>query len=305
VKAVDDFSFEVRPGEIVGLLGPNGAGKSTTVRIVTGFLSATSGSVEVFGNDVAKYPNEVRRIIGYLPEDNPLYPDMDVLDYLEFTAQLKNVSKANIAARVKEVVGMFGLGQVKHLDIGKLSKGYRQRVGLAQTMVHDPPVLIFDEPTNGLDPNQVLEFREFIGKMGGEKVVIISTHILPEVEALCSRAIIIGKGKILADAPISHLQQKYEGRQEFFLELETPESWTSESVQRKLEDLENVEAVALLSSPDGKRTKTFFIESKRDIDIRRQLFRVCVEYGWTLVDLHRGRVQIEDVFHQLTTAQSE
>lgn len=300
VRAVDDFSFEVRPGEIIGLLGPNGAGKTTTARVITGFLTPTAGTVEVHGKNVATHPNDVRRMIGYLPEDNPLYPEMDVIDYLEFIGRLQRIPNSQLRGRVREVLGMFGLDRVKHLPIGSLSKGFRQRVGLAQTMVHDPKVLIFDEPTNGLDPNQVIEFREFISKIGHEKTVILSTHILGEVEALCSRVIIIGKGKLLEDAPIEHLQQKFQGRQEVFVELETADGWTLTSVQKKLESLDQVVAVASLSR-DGERTKTFFIESLREADIRRQIFRLCVDNGWTLIDLHRGRVQIEDVFHQLTT----
>ena len=199
VKAVDDISFEVHHGEIVGFLGPNGAGKTTTMRMLTSFLSPTSGSVSIEGKDIKEFSLETRKLIGYLPEQNPLYHDMNVMDYLEFTARLQGVPKTNTAKKVREMIGVCGLSTVKHMDIGQLSKGYRQRVGLAQAMIHDPKILIMDEPTSGLDPNQIVEIRNLIRQLGREKTVILSTHILPEVQATCNRVLIISHGKIVAD----------------------------------------------------------------------------------------------------------
>jgi ABC-2 type transport system ATP-binding protein len=306
IKAVDDISFEVQPGEIIGLLGPNGAGKTTTVRIITGFLSATAGTVEVGGIDVAERPFEVRRMIGYLPEDNPLYADMDVVDYLGFIARLLDVPRSEISERVKSMVQAFALNDVKHLDIGQLSKGYRQRVGLAQAMIHDPRILILDEPTNGLDPNQILAFRDYLRQIASEKAIMLSTHTLPEVQALCNRVIIIDKGSILADAAISELQKKFQGGHKFFVGLDLPDGFTVEMVQRHLECLESVQVVLPLTQDEGSdTTKGFYIEASRDANLRKQIFQLCFEHGWTLVHLHRGRVQIEDIFHQLTTGQPE
>jgi ABC-2 type transport system ATP-binding protein len=306
IKAVDGISFEVQPGEIIGLLGPNGAGKTTTVRIITGFLSPSDGVVEVNRLNVADHPFEVRRMIGYLPEDNPLYSDMDVIDYLEFIARLLDVPGNEVPGRVRAVVSAFALDDVKHLDIGQLSKGYRQRVGLAQAMIHDPQILVLDEPTNGLDPNQILAFRNYLRQVARDKVVILSTHTLPEVQALCNRVIIIDKGKILADSLISELQKKFQGGHKFFVGLDLPDGFTVDMVQRHLECLESVQVVLPLTQDEGgDKTKGFYIEAGRDINLRKQIFQLCFEHGWTLVHLHRGRVQIEDIFHQLTEGQSE
>ena len=299
-KAVDNLSFEVEPGEIIGFLGPNGAGKTTTARMITGYLAPTSGTIEIHGKDIQKDPYEARKMIGYLPEENPLYPDMDVVDYLDFIARLQGVNPKNILRSIKEVVKIFQLQDVKHLDIGQVSKGYRQRVGLAQAVIHDPPVLILDEPTNGLDPNQVVEFRNFIRNLAKRKTVILSTHALAEVQALCSRVIIIGKGRILADASIEELERKFKGREGFLVEVSPNDSVTVEIVQRYLESVENIEAVASLSTSDEHETMKFYIESQGNRDIRRQLFNLCVEKRWTLLDMHRQRVRIEDIFQQLT-----
>ena len=304
-KAVDNLSFEVRPGEVVGFLGPNGAGKTTTMRIITGYISPSGGTVEVNGKDVRKDPYSVRRQIGYLPEENPIYSDMDVIDYLEFTAQLQDVPKKDMPRRIREVITTFNLTDVKHRDIGQLSKGFRQRVGLAHALVHDPPVVILDEPTSGLDPNQVFEFRNFIGRISKNKAVILSTHALPEVQAVCNRVIIIGKGKMLADSPIADLEKKIRGREVVLVAVERSAGVTAETVQRALETLESVEAIVPISGTDeGENTLSFYIESKKNIDIRKQIFKLCVDQGWTVVSLSKQRVRIDEIFHQLTTGKT-
>ncbi|MFN0158976.1 MAG: ATP-binding cassette domain-containing protein [Bacteroidota bacterium] len=301
-KAVDNLSFTVQPGQIVGLLGPNGAGKTTVARMITGFLTPSGGSVEVYGKNIQEDPDEVRKLIGYLPEDNPLYPDMDVIEYLEFIARLQNVPGKMIPRRIKAVVETFDLQGVKHFEIGRLSKGYRQRVGLAQAMLHLPQVLILDEPTNGLDPNQILEFRQHIRQVGKEKAVILSTHTLSEVQAVCDRVIIIDHGKKLADSSISDLTLQFEGMQKFFIGIDLPDPYDPERTERMLRTLEGVVLVSPLSQQeDGERTKGFYIEARREGNLRRQLFHLCVNEGWVLVHVHRGRVQIEDIFHRITT----
>ncbi|HTP13080.1 MAG TPA: ATP-binding cassette domain-containing protein, partial [Bacteroidota bacterium] len=205
-KAVDDISFDVKTGEILGFLGPNGAGKTTTMKVITCYLPPTAGSVEVEGFTVADHSFEVRGKIGYLPELNPLYLDMNVLEYLEYSAQLFGIRNALLRERMGEMIEVCGLGDVRHKDIGELSKGYRQRVGLAQAMIHDPQVLILDEPTSGLDPNQIVEIRALIKELGKEKTVILSTHILSEVQSTCSRVLIINDGKLVADDAPERLQ---------------------------------------------------------------------------------------------------
>src|ERR1017187_3522585 len=212
-KALDDVSFHVKTGEIVGFLGPNGAGKTTAMKIITCYLAATSGDVMVGDYSVKENPQEVKRLIGYLPEHNPLYLDMPVMDYLEFSALLQGVSKAMVQQRIREMIKVCGLNVEKHKKIGELSKGFRQRVGLAQAMIHDPQVLILDEPTTGLDPNQIVEIRKLIKELGKQKTVILSTHILPEVEATCDRILIISKGKIVADGTSENLRKQTQGRE--------------------------------------------------------------------------------------------
>lgn len=215
-RAIDGISFELRPGEIVGFLGPNGAGKSTTMKILTGYLTPTDGRAEVAGHDVVANPMPARRALGYLPEHNPLYLDMYVREFLLFIGNLYGMPSGTLSARVDEVVQLCGLDVEKHKKIGQLSKGYRQRVGLAQALLHDPSVLILDEPTTGLDPNQILEIRNLIRTAGKNKTVLFSTHIMQEVEALCDRVIIINRGRIVADSPLATLRQRGESLEEIF-----------------------------------------------------------------------------------------
>ena len=220
-RAVDDISFEVSKGEIVGFLGPNGAGKSTTMKILTGYVPATDGSAEINGFDVKISPMQVKSSIGYLPEHNPLYLDMYVREFLEFTGSLYGLKGKTLQIKVAETIEMVGLGLEKHKKIGQLSKGYRQRVGLAQALIHNPDVLILDEPTTGLDPNQLVEIRDLIKSVGKNKTVIFSTHIMQEVEAICDRVVIINRGKIVANGTLSELKQGGKGIEDVFRELTT------------------------------------------------------------------------------------
>ena len=224
-RAVDSVSFNVRKGEVLGFLGPNGAGKSTTMKILTCFLAPTGGTARVAGLDVYEHSLEVRKRIGYLPEDTPIYRDMTVLEFLEFVAEMRGMSRDKRQAGIREVGGRCGLGDVAGKLIGELSKGYRQRVGLAQAMVHDPDIVILDEPTSGLDPNQIVEIRDLIREVGREKTVILSTHILPEVQATCSRMIIINKGKVVADGTPDELRARERGARHHVL-IEVPKNGT-------------------------------------------------------------------------------
>src|SRR6185295_17031379 len=235
--AVDHISFEVEKGQIVGFLGPNGAGKTTTMRMLTCFMPPTEGTAEVAGFDVRENPMEVKRRIGYLPESPPVYPEMEVIEYLNFVGRLKGVPKANLAARIDEVMQKCAVHDVRYKLIGKLSKGYRQRVGLAQAIVHNPEVLILDEPTAGLDPHQILETRDLIKELAGEHTIILSTHILPEVEQVCERVIIIAKGKLVATDTVENLTSRLRGAETVAVEI-APRNGTSISapdVQQRLE----------------------------------------------------------------------
>lgn len=212
-RAVDNISFNVKTGEILGFLGPNGAGKTTTMKMITNYISIGEGEISIGGKSIKDDPDELKKHIGYLPENNPLYLDMPVIDYLEFCASLQGVEKSRVQERIREMVNKCGLNAEKHKKIGELSKGYRQRVGLAQAMIHDPAILILDEPTTGLDPNQIVEIRKLIRDLGKEKTVILSTHILPEVEATCDRILIINKGKIVADGTSETLRAQAQGQE--------------------------------------------------------------------------------------------
>ncbi|MBK8193653.1 MAG: gliding motility-associated ABC transporter ATP-binding subunit GldA [Lewinellaceae bacterium] len=285
-RAVDDVSFEARKGEVLGFLGPNGAGKTTTMKIITGYLPQSGGTAEVCGFDVTDRPMEARARVGYLPEHNPLYRDMYVREYLAFTAGIHRVPNAR--RRVDEMVERTGLSSHRHKQIGELSKGYRQRVGLAQAMLHDPEVLILDEPTSGLDPNQIVEIRQLIRDLGKEKTVILSTHILGEVEAVCDRAIIINKGKLVANAPIAELKQQFSGQSIVTAEF-------AESADRALMlKIRNVQAVKNL----GKNR--WELRAAAEHDIRASVFAFAVAQKLTLLELRKETYSVEEVFQQLT-----
>ncbi len=285
-RAVDNLTFEVGKGEVLGFLGPNGAGKTTTMKIITGYLPPSGGSASVCGFDVATQAMDARARVGYLPEHNPLYKDMYVREYLAFAAGIHQVAEPG--KRIAEMVERTGLGSHRHKQIGELSKGYRQRVGLAQAMLHDPEVLILDEPTSGLDPNQIVEIRQLIQELGREKTVIFSTHILTEVEALCDRAIILHRGKLVADSPVAELKQRFAGQT-----LVTAEF--AEGVDKQA--LAKIQHVQLVKSLGKNRWQ---LAAKSDQDIRREVFQFAVQNRLTLLELHREVTSVEDVFQQLT-----
>lgn len=284
--AVDELSFEARKGEVLGFLGPNGAGKSTTMKMITGYLSPTAGRVRVCGFDPVSHPLEVQKRLGYLPEHNPLYLDMYVGEYLRFVGRLHKVSR--LPQRIEEMIQRTGLEREQHKRIAALSKGYRQRVGLAQAMLHDPEVLILDEPVSGLDPNQRIDIRHLIKEMGKEKTVILSTHIMQEVQAVCDRVLIINQGKIVADDPIARLHNRISGNQIVQLEL-------AESIDAKQwQALSGLEAARQLSA------RRWELLSASEADIRPEVFNFVVEQGWTLLELKQLERSVEEVFQQLT-----
>jgi len=298
--AVDNISFDVRTSEILGFLGPNGAGKTTTMKILTCYMPPNAGTVEVDGLDIADRSLDVRRKIGYLPEMNPLYTDMNVLEYLDYPSRLHGLKEADIPGRIKEMVDVCGLGDVRHKDIGELSKGYRQRVGLAQAMIHDPDVLIMDEPTSGLDPNQIVEIRNLIKRLGRQKTVILSTHILSEVQATCDRVLIINEGKIVADGSPQALQREFTGAESLTLQLKTGATDPVEQIVPKLKIIAYVNAVTLKDHQEG--ISTFEIQVDKGQDIREAAFRLAVSENWVILEMHRATTSLEEVFHKLTTA---
>jgi ABC-2 type transport system ATP-binding protein len=301
-KAVDNISFDVKTGEILGFLGPNGAGKTTTMKIVTCYLPPTAGTVDVEGFSIADHSFEVRGKIGYLPELNPLYLDMNVLEYLEYSAQLFGIKNSLLRERMREMVDVCGLGNVRHKDIGELSKGYRQRVGLAQAMIHDPEVLILDEPTSGLDPNQIVEIRNLIKKIGRAKTVVLSTHILSEVQATCDRVIIINKGHIVADGTPDQLQHNFRGAEMVSLELKAQVGNAMTDIYPKLKAMPQIESVEY-GGQEGA-THKFTVHTAKGSDVREQLFQKVVDEHWTLLEMTRRITSLEEVFHDLTTGEA-
>jgi ABC-2 type transport system ATP-binding protein len=285
-KAVDEITFEARPGEVLGFLGPNGAGKTTTMKVISCFIPQTSGNVSVCGFDVAEQPMEVRRQIGYLPEHNPLYKDMYVREYLGFVARLHQLR--NPRQRIAEMIEMTGLEREQHKPIGALSKGYRQRVGLAQAMMHDPAVLILDEPTSGLDPNQLADIRQLIKQLGQEKTVIFSTHIMQEVKAICDRVLIINKGKIVADDTIEELQ--YRITAEAVVTAEFDGSVALDAL-RKIPELKGLREL-------GYNRYQFTADAHSDL--RPAIFDFAVAKGVKLLEIKKEVYDMDEVFHKLT-----
>jgi ABC-2 type transport system ATP-binding protein len=302
--AVDNISFEVEKGQIVGFLGPNGAGKTTTMRVLTCFLPPTAGTATVAGFDVLENPMEVKKRIGYLPETPPLYPEMEVAEYLTFVGRLKGISGGDITRRVNEVMERCAVAQVRDRQIGKLSKGYRQRVGLAQAIIHNPDVLILDEPTSGLDPKQIIETRELIHNLAGEHTIILSTHILSEVEHSCGRVIIISQGKLVAIDSVANLTNRLRGSESVVVEIESNDGAVSPAdVQQRLEQVAGVSRVLPKESPEGRLA--FEIESLQGHHIRPDLARVVVGSGWNLNELRPVGLSLEDIFLQLTAAEKK
>lgn len=285
-QVLKDISFEINKGEIVGFLGKNGAGKSTTMKIITGYRAYDEGIVKVCGQDISKYPMEARRNIGYLPEHNPIYPDMYVMEYLRFVADLYKVE--NPKARVDEMVERTGLTRECRKKIGMLSKGYRQRVGLAQALIHDPQVLILDEPTTGLDPAQIIEVRDLIKEVGKEKTVMLSTHIMQEVSAICSRVIMINDGHIVADDSETDIVRKTDGELTFAVEFSQP---VSAEALRNIEGVDNVKAL----------TDTSYLLASTT-DLSAKIFQFAVDNHITLKSMTQKERNLEDVFRELTNS---
>ncbi len=302
-KAVDSISFSIKTGEIVGLLGPNGAGKTTTMRMITGFLDMDSGSIKIDGKDIRENPKESKRKIGYMPESAPLYGEMIVADYLEYVAQMQGV---NPKEKVPQLASVCGLTDVMHKNVSDLSRGYRQRVGLAHALMNDPEILILDEPTSGLDPNQIIEVRSLIKEIGKTRTVIISTHILSEVEMICDRVIIISRGKIAADSPTSELRTRYAGNSNVIVNLSGAEKTEFENAVSKIE---GVCSISFLDTNDTENNLPKEIEKpliarigiKDNAEIRNVLSQKIISNGWNLYGLTLETNTLEDVFKTLTT----
>jgi ABC-2 type transport system ATP-binding protein len=301
-RALDRIRFEVKRGEVVGFLGPNGAGKSTTMRILTCFISPTEGTATVHGHDVFDEPLEVRRKVGYLPQRAPLYQDMLVWDYLRFVADMRGLDGATFKSRMRKIVEVCGLAQVLGKDINTLSHGYRQRVGLGQALVHDPPILILDEPTSDLDPNEKAEVVKYIKEIGKERTILLSTHNLAEVESACARAIIVSKGRIVADGPLEEIRGR-SGKIRYVVAVseqaaEKGKAPTASEVQSAFRSLAGVRATVEL--PTDEKAHAFELAGDQDGDLRGDLFRLVVAKGWTLLELRRDSQTLEDVFRDLT-----
>lgn len=292
-KAVDNISFNVKTGEILGFLGPNGAGKTTTMKAISCFLSPNYGDIKVGGISVLEYPEKVKKHIGYLPENNPLYNDMPVIDYLKFVAKLQGLPNERIRDRIFEMIQICGLKGEKHKKIRELSKGYKQRVGLAQALIHDPEVLILDEPTTGLDPNQIVEIRALIKKIGKEKTVLLSSHILAEVEATCDRIIIINKGKIVADGTSEELRKQAQCDE--ILKIQILDGDKNE-IFRSLQLLDSVSLVDIVNSNEN----LFEVQSKKGMQSAKNIFNLCSIQGWYIGQLTPVETKLEDVFREVT-----
>jgi ABC-2 type transport system ATP-binding protein len=291
------MSFQVEKGEILGFLGPNGAGKTTTMRIITGYMPASEGTVRVDGYDVFDNPLDVRRRIGYLPENPPLYLEMTVTGYLRFVAKIKGVPKDKIHQEVARVMERASIADVKERIIAKLSKGYKQRVGIAQALLNDPPVLILDEPTIGLDPKQIHEVRELVKDLAGQHTVVLSTHILPEVEQTCHRVIIIDRGKIVAVDTPQNLRLQLQGAERVSIEVQGPAS----EIISKLKAMPGVVNIQKIAENDSRHR--FQVEGELRKDIRSDLARMIVQNGWGLYELQSATMSLEDIFLKLTTAE--
>lgn len=307
LAALDRVSFDVHKGEVVGFLGPNGAGKSTTMRILTCFISPTSGTAKINGYDVFDNPLEVRRSLGYLPQRAPLYPEMSVFEYLHFSAEMRGLDMGTFKSRLKHVVEVCGVAQVLGKDIRTLSHGYRQRVGLGQALIHDPPILILDEPTSDLDPNEKAEVITYIREIGKERTVLLSTHNLSEVEAACARAIIVSKGRVVADGALDEIRGK-SGRVRYVVAIDEKNALgehkapTVTQARDALAALSKVQSITELPTDD--RAHAFELASDRESDIRPEIFRLLVDKGWIMLELRRDAQTLGDVFRDLTRGDS-
>lgn len=294
VDAVKGIDFIVNDGEILGFLGPNGAGKTTTLRMITSYLSPTAGKVWINDLEVSENSEEIRKQIGYLPEHNPLYEEMIVHDFLKFVADARQIKPEDFPVRLKEVIDLCGLQKVIHRPISELSKGYRQRAGLAQAIIHDPKILILDEPTTGLDPNQIVEIRELIKALGKEKTVIISSHILQEIQATADRTIIINNGEIVADGTVEELMSSFQGHTQLELELLNA---TEEAIHSISDVNENIAVKTILGKNNLKEVK---LEYPNNLDPREEIFDFANSKNWKILEMSRHKVSLEDVFRNLT-----
>ena len=303
VRALDKVNFEVRRGEVVGFLGPNGAGKSTTMRILTCFISPSTGSATVNSHDVFDNPLEVRRSIGYLPQRAPLYTDMTVWEYLKFAAEIRGLDESTFKKRLKKVVEVCGLAQSLGKDISTLSHGYRQRVGLGQALIHDPPILILDEPTSDLDPNEKAEVLRYIKEIGKDRTILLSTHNLAEVEEACARAIIVSKGRVVADGPLDEIRGKT-GRVRYVVTIDEQRAEAGNKPPAASQALEALQRLGGVKNarelPTDEKAHKFELSSASDSDIRAEIFRLMVAKGWTLLELRRDAQSLDAVFRDLT-----
>ena len=295
VCAVDQINFDIQKGEILGLLGPNGAGKTTTLRMLTGFLRPTSGNITVKDFQINQQPLEIKKILGYLPESAPLYHDMLVYDYLNYIAGIRGIESDRKLARIRELAGLCGINEVMHKPISELSKGYKQRVGLAHAMMNDPEILILDEPTSGLDPNQIVEIRDIIKRIGKEKTVILSTHILSEAEATCDRIVIINRGKIVADGDVDHLKQSAGDTNLINMTLRDAEFG---DVKGRLTPIEGIGEVTKVSNEDDVLRITLAVSSARDV--RADIYRTIKQTDWIIIEFHQESQTLESIFRELT-----
>ena len=297
--AVTDISFKIEKGEIVGLLGPNGAGKSTTMKMITGFMPPTSGELTVGGNDIVSQSIEARRKIGYLPETVPLYTDMTVYSYIEYMGMLRGLSKKNIKSKVDNVIEICKLGDYRNSLISKLSKGFRQRVGISQAIIHEPEVLVLDEPTIGIDPNQVVETRQLIKNLSGEHTLILSSHILPEVSSICERVLIIHEGEIAASDTIENLSSLMSGKNK----VEADIIGSPQAIVAELEKINGVKSVQFSINKSSNEFSTFSIESEINSDIRSEISKIIINNDWGLIRLQSMGMSLEDIFLQITTSE--
>ncbi len=295
ICAVDQINFDIQKGEILGLLGPNGAGKTTTLRMLTGYLRPTSGTVRVKEHSIDKDALEIKKLLGYLPEEAPLYRDMLAFDYLSYVAAIRNIPKSERLARIRQVADLCGINEVMHQPIGELSKGYKQRVGLAHAMMDDPEILVLDEPTSGLDPNQIVEMRKIIKRIGKEKTIIFSTHILSEAEATCDRIVIINQGKIVADGSADILKQSASQSNILSMTLQDADFEALNKLCGTIEGLEEVERVA--ETDDHLQVR---ITSRAAEDVRADIYRKIKDTDWILLDFHQETQNLETIFRQLT-----
>ncbi len=294
--AVDNISLDIKKGEIIGLLGPNGAGKTTTLRMLTGYFRPTSGEIKIKNISVSENPLEVKKSIGYLPESAPIYQDMLVFDYLSYVADIQGLGKNKKLSRLKHLSDLCGLSDIMHKNVGELSKGLKQRVGLAHAMMSDPEILILDEPTSGLDPNQIVEIRKIIREIGKEKTIILSTHILSEAEATCDRIVIINKGKIVADGTTESIKNSSDGMNTISISLKNAELAAVEIAIKAINGIDTVEK--LNSEMDG--VIKLLIECKSDDDLREQVYSVIKSNDWILLELYQESKTLENIFRNLT-----